>query len=201
MFERSPMKDIKTITAKNIAALRQSAGMTQLELAEKLNYTDKAVSKWERAESLPDVTTLVAIAQLFDVSLDRLILDEAPVAQIPSKKRRYDRAMITGVCLLLVWFVALLSFVLLTLLLPKAQMTWLTFVWAVPVTMILWLVLNSIWFRRRRNYLIISLLMWSALAAIHLTLLPFLGVRLWLIYLLGIPGQAAICLWSRFRRG
>ena len=194
------MNDIKATVAKNIALLRQQAGMTQLELAEQLNYSDKAVSKWERAESLPDVSVLVAIADLFHVSLDQLVREKAPQPEIPQPLYRYDRAMITGVSLLLVWFVALLAFVLLTVLVPIARMSWLTFVWAVPATMVLWLVLNSIWFRRRRNYLIISLLMWSLLAAIHLTLLPYLGVRLWIIYLLGIPGQAAIVLWSRFKR-
>lgn len=194
------MKDIKTITAKNITALRQSAGMTQLELAERLNYSDKAVSKWERAESLPDITTLVAIAQLFEVSLDRLVLDESPVPQTAKKSHRYDRAMITGACLLLVWFVALMTFVLLTLLLPSVKMLWLCFVWAAPVTAVVWLVLNSIWFCRRRNYLIISLLMWSALTAIYLTALPFAESHLWMLFLLGLPGQAAIFLWSRFRR-
>ena len=194
------MKDIKSIVAKNIAVLRQSHGMTQLDLAQRLNYSDKAVSKWERAESLPDVSVLVEISDLFGVSLEQLVREEAPKPECPQPVYRYDRAMITGVSLLLVWFVALLAFVLLTVLVPAARMSWLTFVWAVPVTMVLWLVLNSIWFRRRRNYLIISLLMWSMLAAVHLTLLPYLGVRLWLVYLLGIPGQAAIILWSRFKR-
>jgi transcriptional regulator with XRE-family HTH domain len=194
------MNDIKSIVAKNIAALRQSHGMTQLELAERLNYSDKAVSKWERAESLPDITVLVTISDLFGVTLDQLVRDETPQADVSRPVYRYDRAMITGVSLLLVWFVALLAFVLQTVFVPAARMSWLTFVWAVPATMILWLVLNSIWFRRRRNYLIISLLMWSMLAAIHMTMLPYLGVRLWIIYLLGIPGQAAIVLWSRFKR-
>ena len=194
------MNDIKFIVAKNIALLRQSHGMTQLDLAQRLNYSDKAVSKWERAESLPDVSVLVQISDLFGVTLDQLVREEAPRPEAPRSAYRYDRSMITGVSLLLVWFVALLAFVLLTMLVPVARMSWLTFVWAVPATMVLWLVLNSIWFRRRRNYLIISLLMWSMLAAIHLTLLPYLGIRLWLIYLLGIPGQAAIVLWSRFKR-
>ena len=56
----------------NIAAHRKRAGMTQACLAEKLNYSDKAVSKWERGESMPDVTTLVQLADLFGVSLDDL---------------------------------------------------------------------------------------------------------------------------------
>ena len=67
------MEDIKPIIAKNITALRQGAKMTQIELAERLNYSDKSVSKWERAESLPDITVLKAIADMFEVPLDYLV--------------------------------------------------------------------------------------------------------------------------------
>ena len=56
------MEDLKPVIAKNITALRQQARMTQSELAERLNYSDKAISKWERAESMPDVAVLKTIA-------------------------------------------------------------------------------------------------------------------------------------------
>ena len=75
---------------------------------------------------------------------------------------------------------------------------WLAFVYAVPISMIVWLVCNSVWFNQRRNYLIISLLMWSALATVYLTFLPF-GYNLWLIFSLGVPGQVAIVFWSRLK--
>ena len=67
------MNDIKSIVAKNIAELRQSNNMTQLELAEKINNSDKAISKWERAESSPDISVLVDIAAVFGVTVDYLI--------------------------------------------------------------------------------------------------------------------------------
>ena len=53
------MEDIKSIVAKNITELRLLNNMTQMELAEKLNYSDKTISKWERAESTPDISVLV----------------------------------------------------------------------------------------------------------------------------------------------
>ena len=59
------MKDLKLVIAKNIAKLRVDSNMTQNELAQKLNYSDKAVSKWERGESLPDISVLVQIAEIF----------------------------------------------------------------------------------------------------------------------------------------
>ena len=67
------MTDLRAVIAKNICDLRTEAGMTQAKLAEVLNYSDKAVSKWERAEAIPDVTVIKAIADYFGVSLDYLL--------------------------------------------------------------------------------------------------------------------------------
>lgn len=67
------MEDLKKVIADNIIFYRKEKGYTQLELAEKLNYSDKAVSKWERAESLPDVITLNEIASMLDVTLNDLV--------------------------------------------------------------------------------------------------------------------------------
>ena len=67
------MDELKNIIAENLQSLRRDAGMTQAALAEKLNYTDKAVSKWERGESVPDVAVLRDIADLFGVTVDYLL--------------------------------------------------------------------------------------------------------------------------------
>lgn len=67
------MEEVKNIVAKNIYELRKKNNMTQLELAEKLNYSDKTVSKWEKGENSPDITVLVEIANIFGVSLDYLV--------------------------------------------------------------------------------------------------------------------------------
>ena len=190
------MNDIKGVVAKNIADLRQANGLTQLELAARLNYSDKAVSKWERGDSLPDVSVLLEIADMFSVPLDYLVRAEHEVPP-PAVTHRYDRRVITGLSVLLVWFAAVLAFVVTTL--SGAVCGWLAFVYAVPASLVVWLILNSIWLEKRWNYLIISLLMWSVLAALHVTLL-LCGVNIWLAYLLGIPGQIIILLWSAMKR-
>ena len=56
-----------------LAALRKEKGMTQLELAEQMGVTDKAVSKWERDLSFPDVTSLPRLAEILEVSVDELM--------------------------------------------------------------------------------------------------------------------------------
>jgi transcriptional regulator with XRE-family HTH domain len=190
------MQDIKETVAKNIATLRKSAAMTQLDLAERLNYSDKAVSKWERAESLPDITTLLEIADLFGVPLDALVRGETKTyaKDAPAAVFRKSRVAITALALSLVWLCAVAAFILFGLM-PSVKGEWLAFVVATPVSSIVWLVLNSVWFNRRYNYLIISLLVWSLLATAHLVLLVF-GYNVWQVYLLGVPGQVIILIWS-----
>ena len=195
--------------ASNIASLRTGAGMTQSELAEKLDYTDKAVSKWERAESLPDVTVLKQVADLFGVTVDDLLASEAPVpaaeatgsTETPREESFRIGALrfpmsgrhlcITLLSVLLVWFVAVVTFVLLRWFAPRFP-AWLVFVAAVPVSCIVLLVFNSLWGRKSWNQAIISVLMWSLLALVFLSIS---GVRAWMLFLFGIPGQAALIVW------
>ena len=56
-----------------ISSLRKEKGMTQLELAEKMGVTDKAVSKWERDLSFPDINSIPKLAEIFEVSVDELM--------------------------------------------------------------------------------------------------------------------------------
>lgn len=197
------VEDIKPIIAKNITALRQGANMTQIELAERLNYSDKSVSKWERAESIPDITVLKAIADMFGVPLDYLVREnpELPVVQEeqePTSGKKRNHKVITALSILLVWFVAAVVFVILDMVALDTKLHFLAFAYAVPVSMIVWLVLNSIWFTRHNNYLIISLLMWTTLACVVLTLL-LVGLNVWQLMILGVLGQVIIATWSKMQ--
>lgn len=197
------MEDLKPIIAKNITNLRQNAKMTQFDLAEKLNYSDKAISKWERAESIPDVSVLKSIADLFGVTVDYLLHDGN--TELPQPKddialvRHRNHMVITALSVLLAWFLATFCFVILDFFGELAGvLRWLPFLYAVPVSMIVWLIFNSIWFNTRRNYLIISLLMWTALISAVLTVLAA-GHSAWTLLALGIPGQIIILVWSRLQ--
>jgi len=196
------MEDIKNIVAKNITELRLLNNMTQLELAEKLNYSDKTVSKWERAESSPDISVLVEIASLFGVSLDYLVKAENIDETVKENKRnetKYNRKVISYISESVVWFFTILAFIITSLITNKATFQWLYFVFALPVVLIIKLVFNSIWFNPRRNYFIISALIWSILATIHITFLYF-KINVSLIYLLGVAGQIVVILWSFLKK-
>ena len=197
------MEEMKLAIAKNIAALRQASRMTQLELAEKLNYSDKAISKWERGESIPDVLVLKSIADLFGVSLDYLL--EADLGEKPKPSQESpgylhrNRKVTTTLSVLLVWFVATLAYVVMDLAIPLSVFKWIPFAYAFPVSMIVWLVFNSIWFNQRMNYYIISFLMWTGIACIVLTVAACCFWP-WKLFYLGILGQIAIFLWSRYKK-
>jgi len=195
----------------NIAAYRKLGGLTQAGLAEKLNYSDKAVSKWERGESVPDVVTLVQLSELFDITVNDLLADpnalpgdpgtlEKAMTHVSEKalKRKADKGIIQRLCSTLVWFVALLVFVVVSSFgIPKS---WVTFFYAIPANAIVLLSLRSAWHDFRWNRALISVIVWGSLLSIHVTLLVFFGWNVWKLYLLGIPGQIAIFLWFRMFR-
>ena len=201
IMEKIPMTDIKDRVGKNIAELRVQNNMTQMELGERLNYSDKTISKWERGESAPDISVLVEIAEMFGVTLDELVNGAEIKAREdrPIKEKIYNRRVISYVSESTALVVAVLAFVITSLIASEASFQWLYIVYALPVTMIIKLVFNSVWFNPRHNYLIVSALMWSVLAAIHMTFFYF-GINVALVYLLGIVGQAVIILWSFISR-
>ena len=202
---------LKKQIGANIVSYRKRMGITQARLADKLNYSDKAVSKWERGESAPDVQTLTQLADLFDVTVNDLLVDPdalpentGRVEQVMGRavektlKRKADKRIILKLSSLLVWSVALLLFVIFSSLdIPKS---WMAFIYAVPADAIVLLSLRSAWKDFRWNQALISTILWGGLLSIYISLLVFLNVNVWRILLLGIPGQLAVLLWFRMYR-
>ena len=199
---------LKYIIGKNIAVYRKRCGLTQAGLADKLNYSDKAVSKWERGESTPDIITLAQLAEQFGVTVNELIRDPdalpehtGAVQQVMGRvvertlKRKAEKNIILGLSSILVWFVALFLYVILSGL--ELEESWLAFLYAVPANAIVLLSLRSAWRDFRWNRALISAIMWGALLSIYMTLAVLAGIHYWKMFLLGVPGQIAILLWFR----
>ena len=200
---------LKLQIGANIASYRKRSGLTQAGLAEKLNYSDKAVSKWERGESIPDVLTLMQLAELFGTTVNDLVCDpnalpensdsrlEKAMTQVSEKalKRKANKHIILHLSSILVWFVALLIFVFVSSF--DIPYSWLAFLYAVPINAIVLLSLRSAWRDFRWNRWLISMISWGFLGAIHASLLVFLKFNMWRMYLLGIPGEIATILWFR----
>ena len=204
---------LKNQIGANIASYRKRAGMTQVGLAEKLNYSDKAVSKWERGESVPDVLTLAQLAEQFGITVNDLLVDPEALPEDTGKvqhameqvvektlKRKADKRIILMLSSILCWFVALLSYVVLSAIPFTESWSWMFFIYAIPANAIVLLSLRSAWHDFRRNKIYVSIIVWGSLLSIYMTLRVFLGWDIWKMFLLGIPGQIAIFLWFRLFR-
>ena len=193
MPEMTPAPDLREITAKNIATLRSARKMTQLELGEALSYSDKAVSKWERGEAVPDAYVLVDMARLFGVSVDFLLTPHAEDEPPPRPNADRDRLRLVVALLSFfgVYFAATVAFVAMAI---TWQAYWQIFVYALPAALTVLLVFNSVWGRPGRNFPIIALLVASIILVAYIACLPH---NYWLLFVILAPAEVLVLL-SRF---
>ena len=186
------MDSLNTIIAKNLTDLRKKHKLTQLELAEKLNYSDKAVSKWEQGESLPGIEVLHRLSRLYEVSLDYITGDckEPPKAQA-TRNIKTGRAIITLLCVLAVWFVATVCYTLFNIF--GGYQLWILFCWCVPASLTVALIFDVIWHERKGFFFLVSTLVWSLLLTFCL---QFMQHDIWVILGIGAPAQVGVFLWA-----
>jgi len=193
------MKELKYIIADNLINLRKANKLTQLELAQKLNYSDKAISKWERGDSMPDILLFKELADMYGVSLDYMMTEHTDEEAQKYKKKEVklnNKLIITLLSCLVVWICATIIYVNLNIV--KSINYWMVWLWAIPTSAIVLLIFSSIWAHRVHVLTCISLLVWSLLACTYVQLILF-DINIWTIFLLGIPIQIAILLWGRLR--
>ena len=191
--------NIQEILISNLISLRKSRSLTQIELGEKINYSDKTISKWENGDSCPNIEAVHKLAKFYDVSIDDLLSEDFQIDKkiVAEKQRNNSKLIISLLAVMTVWLIATIIFVAISLL--DIANAWMVFIVAVPASAIVALVFNSIWGNTRFNYLIISILLWTLLTAIFLSALKYVRV-LWVIFLIGVPIQIAIILWSQLKR-
>ena len=208
-------KDFNAIIGNNLLKLRKDKKLTQLEVAERFNYSDKSISKWEKGESLPSVEVLCELAAFYDVTLNDLTnanlendenninntakankKKEKPLKEKKEKTPRMfsTKLMITLLSVAAVWLCATILFVVLKLTLNRNF--FMCFMWAGVLTTIVLVVFNSIWGRMRYLFIILTILLWLLLASIHVQLVVDTPYNIWPVYFLGIPLQILIILWG-----
>ena len=200
-------KDMNAIIGKNLLKLRKNMKLTQLEVAEKFNYSDKSISKWEKGESLPSVEVLCELAQFYGVSLDVLTkefdenetIETSRELKTKIKKTKTPRMfspklMITLLSVGAVWLFATILFVVLKLCIDINY--YMSFMWALVASFVILIVFNSIWGRMRYLFIILTVLLWCLLASLQLQILIPTGINIWPVYFLGIPLQILIILWG-----
>lgn len=193
------MDELKLIFASNLIKLRIAAGMTQVELGEKLNYSDKTISKWERAESIPDAFVLKQLGAIFGVSVDHLLSSHDQWEDSLSGKKqscevKYDSFFITMVSIAGIGTLAVLIFVIFWVL---GSIEWYIFAYAVPVSLITLLVLNSIWNGGKNNLPIVASLVFCIIAIIYIALIEY---QPWQLFLVVIPAEIVVFLSFKIRK-
>ena len=186
------MNNIKEIIAKNLVALRKSRKYTQKELAQKLNYSDKAISRWEHAETLPDIETLCKLCDIYGVRFEYLLQEEQPLKNNPYVIRTDIPSRIVTMCIAVcaVWIVALIAYMYSNTLLGNNR--WTLFIWAIPISCIVCQIYNKLYFANNAfRCVMYSVAQWSAILAIYLQLLE---QNIWMLFITGVPVQAVIIL-------
>lgn len=175
-MNESAANKIRENFAKNLAFYRKAAKLTQLELAQELNYSDKSISKWERGEGLPDLEVTARIAKILGVGVGDLIADKYKRRVLITR----NKALITGLSVGVVWLVAAILFFLFQLVLPDLR-SWMVFIYALPVSAIVMIVFCAVWWRRIYVLLSVTLLIWSAGLCVALS---FQNPKVFLIFII-----------------
>jgi transcriptional regulator with XRE-family HTH domain len=189
--------DVQQTLINNMIALRKSNGLTQVELGEKINYSDKTVSKWEKGDSCPNIEAICRIANFYGITVDELLTEDvtADVSIAEVKQRRYSKLIISLLAIIAVWTIATMAFVSVSLM--HNGVPWILFVAATPVTAVVVLVFNSMWGKRPINIILISALIWTVALSVFLT---FPKTKIWLIFIVGIPLQVLTVLWGFLKK-
>ena len=183
-------QEIKQNFSKNLINLRKGKKLTQLGLAEKLNYSDKSISKWERGDVLPDVVTIKKVADFFGVSVDRLVSGDA------TKKlsQKTSRILITLLSCVSVFFVATVVALFYTEFVNFDKL-WMFYVCCFPIVSILTIVFSSNWFGVLSTGIAVSSLVWTVGLTVYLIMLEFFKRNLWFVFVVCAAFQLIIVLW------
>ncbi len=185
------LAELKLVTASNIIKLRTEAGMTQAELGNALNYSDKTISKWERGEAIPDAYVLTQMSEMFGVSIDSILSESSTwkATQAPvSAEKNYKTGMIMAISILGIWTLALTVFVAMWL---NDIIWWETFVVALPIAVLTHLVLSCVFGKRKYLQYIIAFFVLSIFIALYF-LIP--GETPWQLFLIAIPAEIIVFL-------
>ena len=190
------MEDLRQIIGKNLSELRKRHGLTQLELAEKFNYTDRAISKWENGDTLPDVEVLYNLCEFYGVTIDYLTHEEnARFEKKQDPLKSWNKITITALVSSVVWMIATIIFVF--GIIRYHQVMWQTFVWAVPLNCVFLVIFNHTYFHKRLiTFIAWSLFIWTVIAGFYFSIQDY---SLWPIFLIGAPAQATMVIWLNLR--
>ena len=186
------MDNVNSVIAKNLVTLRKKSNLTQLQLAEKLNYSDKAISKWEKGEALPNINVLMALADFYEVKIQDIVYEHKVVE--PKKSKNRLRGILISLSSMMVWLIATIAFVALTYT-EFRDKAWYAFIIALPIFFLVITIFLAVWKNNLLASIFASLMVWSFILMISLILEEY---QVWMVYLIGLPLQIIIVLAGLF---
>lgn len=183
-------ENLTEIIAENLIYYRNKAKLTQKELADKINYSDKSISKWERKEGVPDIYVLYQLAKLYGLSVNDFLTTK--------KKEKISnfylsKSLITLIAVTTVWFLATIAFFVVVFFFNETQAVfrpWLVFIYAIPLSAIVVTIFNNIYFSRLLNVFSVSALCWTIALSLYLSF-PSVN-NIGLVFIVAIPIEAII---------
>lgn len=190
------MKSVSEIVISNLIKLRKKSGLTQIELSQKINYSDKAISRWEKGEVIPSIEVLEKLAEIYQVNIVYFFEEHLDSEELKIEEKNFNlRLCIMFSLILVVWTVAVLSFVMAKRLLGVYYFQ--ALIWALPITMFVIRWCCRYYFNNKFYILTSSFGCWFTISAIYL---QFLELNLWPIFIFGVPVQLTIILFSLFNK-
>ncbi len=185
---------VKKLISANLAHYRRELNLTQAELAEKIHYSDKSVSKWERGDGVPDIFVLVMLAQLFGVTVNDFLTEKHRKSRQTAP--RLKRSLVTLLSVGLVWLLATIAFFVTKVAFPDAERAWLCFIIAIPTAFIVAIVLTVLWHPVWIQFICVSGLVWGTSVALHVCVKV---ANMHLIYTIAAVLQVLIIMWYLMR--
>lgn len=201
------MKELNEIIGNNLTFLRKKAGLTQSELGEKFNYSDRTVSKWEQGDVVPNVETLKQIADYYGVSVDYILKEHtseddflAIVKKTPNASNKILLiALIVTIVLAICVTIYVASIYNLKTINPAINRWWSVFIWGLAVSFLIMAYMTRRLFHSKKWMLIyVSCFVWITLLAAFFTFI-FDGIY-WYLFFIGLPIQGALILMMNLKQ-
>lgn len=189
------MKELRYIVGENLYKLRKSKGLTQLQISKELNYSDKAISRWERGDAMPDLESLNKISIFYNVPLDYMVKEHENIDEITelnnqqAKMEQSKRISIALLWVSVIWILVAVIYAYCEMFLNISL--WQVFVWGVPFSVFIFSVFNRRWNMIKQKYILHSIFLWTLLLSIYLQIMSY---NIWLIFIIGVPIQISLIL-------
>ncbi len=186
------MKKATEIVTENLIKLRKQFGFSQVELSQKINYSDKAISRWEKGEVIPSIDVLEKLSEIYEIKISYFFEEHLTEAEFKLAEKTFNLHLyIMFSLVLVVWSIAVLLFFII-----KTQVGEYYFpalVWALPITLFVISWCCKYYFNNKGYFATISLGYWFTLIGIYFQLFT---LNLWPIFFFGIPVQIYLILKS-----